>query len=428
MPKKRKVFYGWWIVLAGGFLRFYESGAFYYGFTAFFNPIRKTFGWTAAETSVAFSLQRLEAGAMGPLSGFLADRIGPRRMTLIGWTIAGLGFLLVSRVTALWAFYVSFLVIAIGMSFGAWLPVNTVITRWFTKKRSRAITLSALGPAIGGTVVPLIALAIGQFGWRTSLVILGVAAWAICLPVARVIRDSPSQYNYLPDGEAPTASPESEYVQNGKTSDKTTRQNFRLSTGSYAVREALRTRAFWLLCLAFFFQQVGTSAVYVHIVPFLESVQFSTTLAATAVTGMTLSSVIGRLGFGFLGDFVNKRYLIAIAFSLQTIGLFLFSFTEAEKAWLLVLFLLVYSPGYGAPIALRPALQADYFGVRNFGTIMGLMSIVSMLGGLSSPIIAGWIFDITGSYRLAWQIFTLVSIPAIPLMLLAKPPRAKQEL
>ena len=349
-------------------------------------------------------------------------------MTLVGWTIAGLGFLLMSQIAARWAFYASFMVIAMGMSLGAWVPVNTVLTRWFIKKRSRAITLSALGPGISGAVVPMIALAVAQFGWRTSLIVLGVAAWAFCLPVSLVIRDSPSQYNYFPDGEAPTAVPESKYMPNGKISDETTRQNTHLSASSYAVRETLRTRAFWLLGLATFFMQIGASAVYVHIVPFLESVQFSTTVAATAVTGMTIFSIIGRLGFGVLGDFVKKRYLIAIAFSLETIGLFLFSLVEADKAWLLVLFLLVYSIGYGAPIVLRPALQADYFGVRNFGTIMGLISVVSMLGGLSSPIIAGWIFDVTGSYRLAWRIFTLVSIPAIPLMLLAKPPRAKQEL
>jgi MFS family permease len=424
MIKKRKIFYGWWIVLAGAYLRFYESGSFYYGFTTFFNPIRNAFGWTAAITSVAFSLQRLETGLLGPISGFLTDRLGPRRMALIGWAIAGLGFLLMSRINALWAFYGAFVIIAMGMSLGAWVPVNTAIARWFTRKRSRAMTLSALGPGISGVVVPLIALSIGQFGWRTSLVILGMAAWAICVPVSLAIRNKPEQYDYLPDGEAPAEPSE---LKNRQTSDEITRRGSAFPAVSYTAREAVKTRAFWLLCLVSFFQQIGTSAVYVHIVPYLESVQFPTTLAAMAVTGMTVASILGRLGFGFLGDFTNKRYLIAMALSLQTIGLFTFSFVAADRIWLLILFLLTYSPGYGAPIVLRPAIQADYFGVMSFGTIMGLMSGVSMLGGLSSPVIAGWIFDITGSYSLAWRIFTLVSLPAIPFMLLAKPPQPKPE-
>ena len=165
----------------------------------------------------------------------------------------------------------------------------------------------------------------------------------------------------------------------------------------------------------------------VHIVPYLESVGIPTTLAAMAVTGMTLFSLIGRLGFGFIGDFANKRYLIVIALALQAIGLFIFSFIDVDRTWLLLLFLLTYGPGYGAPIPLRPALQADYFGISNFGTIMGSLALIGMVGGLASPVIAGWFFDVTGSYRLVWQLFALVTLPAIPLMLLAKPPRAKPE-
>jgi len=166
----------------------------------------------------------------------------------------------------------------------------------------------------------------------------------------------------------------------------------------------------------------------VHIVPYLESVEVPTTIAATAVTGMTLCSLIGRLGFGFLGDFTNKTYLIAIAFTLQAIGVFIFSFIEVDRVWLVVPFLLTYGPGYAGPIPLRPALLADYFGMRSFGTIFGWVALISMLGGIVSPVIAGWIFDTMGSYRLAWQLFALVTLPAIPLMLLAKPPRAEQEL
>ena len=144
--------------------------------------------------------------------------------------------------------------------------------------------------------------------------------------------------------------------------------------------------------------------------------------AAFAVTGMAISSVVGRLGFGFLGDLFNKRHLLSVALFLQTMGLYILSLVDVSKVWLLVVFLLVYAPGYGAPIVLRPALQADYFGVKNFGTIMGLISLMSLAGGLSSPIVAGWIFDTTGGYQLAWRIFALVSAPAIPFMLLAKPP------
>jgi MFS family permease len=167
---------------------------------------------------------------------------------------------------------------------------------------------------------------------------------------------------------------------------------------------------------------IGMGSVWLHIVPYLESISIPTTIGAFAVTGMTVSSLIGRLGLGFLGDFINKRYLIAISFALQAIGLFLFSLIDADRIWLIVLFLLTYAPGYGAVISLRPAMQADYYGAKNFGAIAGLIMMVSMLGGIASPVVAGWIFDVTGSYRLAWRIFSITVVPAVPLILSARAP------
>lgn len=283
------------------------------------------------------------------------------------------------------------------------------------------------GIGASGILVPILAWSISQFGWRETLTFTGIGLLVTALPLCLVMRDKPSNYGYLPDGETSTLIYESTNAPNLHSSSEIVEQDSDPSTIGFTAKAALRTRVFWLLSVIFLFQHVGTSAVMVHIIPYLESVKVSTTIAAIAVTGVTLSSLIGRLSFGLLGDFTNKRYLIAIALTFQAIGLFILSFINMDRVWLLVPFLLTYSPGYGGPIPLRPALQADYFGVRSFGTILGLMAAVSMIGGLASPIVAGWLFDVTGSYRLAWQLFALVTLPAIPLMLLAKPPKAKQE-
>jgi len=426
MLKRRKIFYGWWIVLASAILNFCAGGTFFYGFTAFFNPIRDTFRWTAAVTSIAFVFQRLEMGALGPLAGFLVDRVGPRKLAFSGWGLVGLGFFLMSRIDSLWAFYGAFLVIATGLSFGSFVVLNTAVANWFVKKRSRALALIYVGFGASGVLVPLLALSISQFGWRETLTFAGLALCVIGIPLTLLLRHKPSQYGYLPDGDTPAVD-EVTNALNRPSSSKIEKQDLEPPATGYTAREALKTRAFWLLSFAFFFQHIGTSAVMVHIIPYLESVEVPTAIAATAVTGMTLCSLIGRFGFGFLGDFANKRYLVAIALILQAIGLFIFSFITADRAWLIVPSLLIYAPGYGGPIPLRPALQADYFGTRSFGTIMGLMSLITMLGGIGSPVLAGWFFDVTGSYHLAWQLFALVTVPAIPLMLLAKPPVAKQE-
>src|SRR3990172_671021 len=204
MKPRRKLFYGWWMVVASIFMHFVGGGLFYYGFTVFFNPIRNTFGWTAAVTSVAFSLQRLESGLLGPVAGFLVDRVGPRRMMLAGWSIGGLGFLLMSRIDSLWAFYGAFVVIAFGMSFASGIVMNTAIANWFTRQRSRALALTFLGPGLSGTLVPLLAFFIDKLGWRETLTYAAFALWGVGIPLSLVMRHKPARYGYLPDGDAPS--------------------------------------------------------------------------------------------------------------------------------------------------------------------------------------------------------------------------------
>ena len=406
-------------------MNIFAGGTFIYGFTVFFNPIRSTFGWSAAVTSIAFTLQRFEAGILEAVAGFLVDKVGPRKLMLSGWSVVGLGFLLMSRINSLWAFYGSFLVIATGMSFATFIVIFATVANWFTRKRSRAMTIVVTGFGISGTLVPLLALAIGEFGWRETLIIMGITAWVIGIPLSSLMRHKPSQYGYLPDGDSPKTANEPKGVTNLRSAGDIAEQESGPSASDYTVKAALKTRAFWLLSVAFFFQFIGASAVMVHIVPYLESVEIPTTIAATTVTGITVCSLIGRLGFGFIGDFANKRHLITIGIALQTVGIFILTFVHMDSLWLIVLFLLTYAPGFGATIPLRFALQADYFGTENLGAIMGAMALVGMVGGLASPIIAGWLFDFTGSYHLAWQLFALVSIPAIPIMLLAKSPRPR---
>ncbi len=410
--KKAPFFYGWWIVISAALLRFFSGGTFYYGFSVFFNPIRETFGWNAATTSVAFTLRSIETGVFSPVVGALADKIAPRKLLIAGWSIIGAGFLLLSRIDSLWTFYGTFVLIAIGMSLGTGLVMNTTVANWFTRKRSRALAITFIGPGVCGILAPLLAISVGEFGWRQTLMVMGFSLWAIGIPLCLLFRDKPENYGYLPDGEP---LPDKN---NGKIL-----ANKPLITGLTA-KEAIRTRAFWMISLTQLFQQIGTSAVSVHIVPFLESVGVARAVAALAVTGMTASSLFGRLGFGFLGDYTNKRNLIALSIILQIMGLLFFSFITQNTIWLLVFFLLTYGPGFGGPIPLWPALQADYFGTKSFGTIMGLLTLTSVIGGLASPVIAGSIYDITGSYRLAWYLCIAVTIPAIPLVLLARPPKS----
>jgi len=168
------------------------------------------------------------------------------------------------------------------------------------------------------------------------------------------------------------------------------------------MREALRTRAFWLLALAFAASWFGTTAIVVHQIPALTDAGFSRGFAAVMVTLTTVLSLSGRLGFGWLADLRDKRLVLAAAFLLQAVGILIFAFVTAW--WQLVVFLVLYPAGYGGMIPVRPALQAEYFGRRALGSIMGLTFFITSLGNVLGPVFVGWMYDVMESYRLAFVI------------------------
>ena len=253
MPGRRKIFYGWWIVLSSAIVNLIAGGTVYYGSTVFFNPIRSTFGWSAAVTSVAFSLRGLETGLLDPIVGFLVDRVGPRKLMFLGWSITGLGFILMSRINSLWAFYGSFILLATGLCFGTSVVTSTAIANWFTRKRSRAIAFQYAGIGASGLLVPLLALLIVQFGWRETLVFVGIAAWVIGIPLSSLMRHKPGQYGYLPDGETKPPINEPTNVPNRHSSSEIAEQDSGSAASEFTAKTALRTRVFWLIAFTFFF-------------------------------------------------------------------------------------------------------------------------------------------------------------------------------
>jgi len=235
-------------------LHFFSGGSFYYGFSVFFNPIRDTFHWTAAQTSLAFTLRGLETGVFGPITGYMVDKVGPRKLMIAGWSLIGLGFLLMSHINSLAFFYITFLVIATGMSFGSGVVMNAAIVNWFTKKRSRAMAISFIGPGVCGFIAPLLAFLIGWIGWRDTLTVMGITLLATGVPLSLLFRHRPEQYGYLPDGEIAEPMP----AITGETLPSMSHTKEEQNSGSpaigFTVKEALVTRTFWLLSFAFFFQ------------------------------------------------------------------------------------------------------------------------------------------------------------------------------
>ncbi|MFC2014803.1 MFS transporter [Chloroflexota bacterium] len=422
--RPKKIFYGWWIVLAGAGMQWYGAGMWFYGFSVIFNSILGEFGWARAVTAGAFSLARLEGGLEGPIVGWLIDKVGPRKIAIFGTVIVGLGYVLLSRMTALWMLYVLFGgVIALGFNAGFGRAATAAVANWFIKKRSRALGIYTLGAGIGGaTMVPIIGWLISQYGWRPTVVILGVGVWVIVIPLALVLRHKPEQYGYLPDGEPVVEelpSLEAKVVldtpsEKEKVATSTDEINF-------TWRQALGTSSFWLLIFVQGARSIGQSAVVLHQVAYLTDMGISEVAAATALGLMVAMSIPGRITFGWLGDRFDKRKVLMASYVFQAIGVFILANVNTIEH--VYIFVLVYGFGYGGAIPLNIAMRGEYFGRKAFATIAGIMGLFLMIPTIIGPILAGWVYDTTGSYYNAFIFFALMYLLGIGIIPFIRRPK-----
>lgn len=405
------VFYGWWIVAASWFMFLTCGGITFYGFTAFFNPIVKEFGWSSAQISLAFSLRSLESGIVAPLVGFLMDKIGVRKIIVFGMVVTGLSFVLMSRTNSLLFFYGVFLLMSIGLSGGLGGGQYTAVANWFSRKRTRAMGILSTGYGFSGIAGPVLVWLIAQYGWRDTLVIVGVAMLAIGIPLSLVVRHRPEPYGYLPDGEGQD-DPDNNYSQGVVATEQ-------LMTPELSAREALATRTFWMLIIFSTLTGFAQSAIFVHEMPYLTSVGISREIAGWTILGITGLSIVGRLAFGWIGDIYDKRYLLAIGAVLQFFGVLIFAWVSSP--WMLIPFLIFFGPGYASQIPLLPAIQVDYFGLKHYATIRGLQWTGWSICGILAPVLAGWVFDVWGTYRPIWLAYAIATLVAIPFIFLIKP-------
>ena len=408
-----RIFYGWWIVAASFLIGLYTIGVIFYGFTAVFEPIVDEMGWSYAQVSFAASLRGAEMGILAPFVGILVDRLGPRRLIFSGGIFAALGLFLLSNATSLTLFYGAYLLMAVGISCCTMTVLMTAIANWFRRKVGIATGIVSAGFGSGGLLVPVMVGLIEVWGWRTTVAILAVGMLVIILPLLLLFRHKPEQYGYLPDGQAEGATT----IEEG--SDQ------RQVEVNIKAGQAFKSSAFWYITLAFTCQVLSVHATITHLMPYLSSIGVSRARSQWVATFLPLISVGGRLGFGWLGDRVDRRRLTAIAFAMMGFGLVCFGYASTGGVWLLVPFAVIYGIGYGSSVTLRPTLVREYFGRANFGKILGWMVGINMLGGIAGPPLAGWLYDTWGSYQGTWFIFVGVALLSLLSILAVRPVRVE---
>jgi MFS family permease len=405
---KPRFFYGY-IVAGAAFLIVAIAYGSYNSFGVFFESLITHFDSSRATISGALSLSWIVQGVFSIIMGRLTDRVGPRIVLSICGVLIGLGYLLMSRVGAVWQLYLFYgVIIGSGMG-GSWVPIASTTARWFVKRRTLMTGIVLTGVGAGTLIVPPVASRlISAYSWPTSYLILGGVVLVAVVLIAQLLRRDPSQTKERPYGES---EPE--------------KRELASETHAFSLRGAVHTRQFWLASGMFFCFGFSVYTIMAHIVLDAGGLGISSITAANILAILGGLSIAGRIVLGGAADRFGNRQIFVTGFILMAAALFWL--VPARELWGLYLFAAIFGFAFGGCAAAESPLVAGLFGLTSHGLILGVMNLLGFtFGAAVGPLIAGHIFDITSSYQLAFIVAGAVSVGGLVLTVLLSP--TKKEL
>jgi MFS family permease len=408
-PPRPRRFLGWDTVVGGATFQALQAALVYQSFGIYVVAWSDEFGWARAAIAGGYALATVEAGLIGPLHGALLERFGVRPVMLAGVLALALGLLGLSFMTTLPTFYACMLLVGLGLALSGFLSTTTAVVPWFARRRSTALSLMGIGYSVGGLLVPVVAAAIVDLGWRAMLQLGATIILMIGLPSLALMRRSPAAYGQEPDG----------LDRAGRRPRPLLKR--RASGADFTLRQALRTRAFWLLGIGQSAAILVGGAVTVHLVAHLTlSLDFSVQAAAQVIALVTVVSVVGQLVGGPIGDRFDIHKVAAVAMVVQALGLALLA--QATSVSAVMLFAVMHGLAWGIRGPLMGSVRADYFGTRYFGSIMGASMMVLIVGDVIGPILTGTLADRFGDYRVGFSVIAGMALVASLGFWFARPP------
>lgn len=414
-PKKPRIFYGWWMVLAGFLCTLVTSGCGVYGFSLFVTPLEADFGWNRAAIATAFTFYMLIAGVTAPAIGRMMHRFGAQKVIAAGAALSGLSFLLLNHVTSLSVYYAGWAMFGVGNSAVGSVPASYVVSNWFKKRRGMVIGIMSTGTGAGGLILsPIIgSYLIPTFGWRTAY--LGMAILML-LPLFLglfLVRTKPEDMGLHPDG-----------IQDNETD--TQHKSGPATPEGLSLRTALRTSALWLTAVAFLTSGFGYMGALQSQAPHLQDIGFPLAAAATALSSVGLGSTIGKFAFGSLFDRIKPKYGCCIGFALQLIAvIILINITATSPVIMIWLYAISMGLGMGSWLPAMSMLVSTDFGLASYGAIFGITYMAQEIGNAVGPLIAGHMYDVMHTYHQIFIIFAISCAVAIPVILLTRSPKRK---
>jgi len=409
LARSTPFFYGWAILFAAGSSQFVRNAVASLTLAVFMYPMSQDLGWSRLLIAGAAAAGGLASSAASPLVGWLVDRWGVRIVLTVAILILGLSTLSLSWATAPLAFYLAYGVGRVIFSSPIQIGSTVVVSRWFVRRRGRAIGILFAFAAAGMAVFPLLASIIIQSrGWQDAWMFLGFLVWIIALaPVSLLIIQRPEEVGLTPDG-----TPASDALGQATLAAEPT----------WTFAEAVKSPSLWLLAAAggvVFFIQSGTN---VHQGAYYQDQGLSATIAASALSLNALFAGVGGLFWGWVCERVPVRYAFAFVAALMAVisGLFITVDTAGEA----FLFSALFGFSLGGILVVPTVAFADYFGRRSLGAIRGTTEAIVALSQAAGAIFGAVVFEATGSYRIAFFVYAALGVVAVLLILQARPPGA----
>ena len=416
VPGRRNspIFYGYLLVAVTFLLLVLFNGSGVFAFSLFVRPLEASFGWGRGQVMAGFTIYYAMVGIASPIVGRFVDRYGARPVIPVGAVLIGLGFVLVSRMSDLYLFYLGYVIIGTGAAAMGPVPCSAVISNWFKRKRGTAVGVMSAGIGAGGVVVaPFLGYMLSQSDWRTAYLSLAVLVMALAIPLALgLIRTRPSEMGLYPDGaKGPAGDPEDETRRGGEREGST-------------LKQALRTPTFWLISVSFFCYAFASMGALQASVPFLEDIGYPTATAASALAALGFGSAVGKILFGWLCDKMRPNRAFAIGTAILLAGVLVLLTVRADSPLALIwTYALLLGLGAGAWLPTLSILASTTFGLRHYGAVFGALNLCLSLGTAIGPLFSGMMHDATDSYLATFTIFAVLLAIALPLILLVKRPK-----
>ncbi len=416
-----RFFYGWVIVFVAIVAGVFGPGVSVWSAGVFLTPMTEEFGWSRADFGLGLALRSLTSAFVAPWIGPMFDKPnGPRRLMMV--SVAALGLSMIALrfigdglgfgvVSPRVQYYLLFGVVGGAAQMGAGMGIGqTVLPKWFIKRRGRVMGIASTGTAMAPLLFPPIVQSLTDaLGFRAAWGVVGISMLAIVFPLSFLVRTQPEDMGLLPDNEPPDDEPTA--ARAAAIDDEAT----------YTRRAAIRTQSFWFLTAAFALISLGMAGYQANWQPYFVDVGFTPKVAAFAISFYAIFSISSRLIWGTLGDRYHPRKLMIIGL-LMVFASVVFLQTVNTLPELLF-FGVIQGLSIGSWVILQPILVSHYFGRRHLGAIFGLMRPAMTLFGSASPLMIGALYDIRGTYVLAFAAVAVSWLLAAVMVVFVRAPR-----